>query len=295
MPAAPIAFQGPPTVEQVVQAVNATTASVRQLQSDSATLEIAGLPKLRANIAVERPRRFRLQASFIGMGQVLDLGSNDQFFWAMLDTPQLPGTPQRGVYYARHDQYQSSAARDVLPIPPPALIEAFGLVQLEPHLVIEGPYAKNPGQLQIRTQIPAYAGGATGTKLMVVDDRFGWVLEQHWYDIGGQWIGSVVSSDHRFDPNQNASLPHRLEVRLPPPRRSFAIVVDTYAVNQLYADPGQLWNMPAYEGYPVFDLAAPPAAPPDNPPPQGPRISAAPAVYPETRFRPSYRGYTARR
>jgi hypothetical protein len=285
-------------VEQVVRAVNATTASVQQLQTDNATLGVAGLPKLRTDIAVERTRRLRLRSSFIGMGQILDVGSNDQLLWAMVDAPQLPGTPPRGVYYVRHDQFQTSAAREALPVPPQALIEAFGLVDLQPQQVVDGPYAKSPGRLEFRTQIPSFDGGSTGTKIMVVDDRYGWILEQHWYDIAGQWTGSVVSSDHRFEPQWQASLPHRLEVRLPPPRVSFEIAVEDYTVNQLLAEPGQLWNMPAYEGYRLVDLAAPPVAPaaasPGYPPPQRPLVPAS-AAYPEARYRPSYRGYSDRR
>ena len=78
----PEAFAAPPTLEQVVQAVNANSAPVRQLQAEGATLSVQGLPSLRANLVMERPRRFRLVGSLLGVtGPEIDLGSNDELLW----------------------------------------------------------------------------------------------------------------------------------------------------------------------------------------------------------------------
>ena len=105
---APTLFAGPPTQQEVIAAINATSGQIRQLQTDSATLSVQGMPTLRASLAAGPPRNFRLRASFIGVGEVLDLGSNDQVFWAMVDAPQLMSEVPRAVYYARHDQYLHS-------------------------------------------------------------------------------------------------------------------------------------------------------------------------------------------
>jgi hypothetical protein len=294
----PTLFAGPPTLPEVIAAVNATSGQVRQLQTDSATLSIQGMPSLRASLAAGPPKNFRLRASFIGVGEVLDLGSNDQGFWAMIDAPQLMSDVPRAVYFARHDQYLHSEARRMLPIQPQWLVEAFGLVQLDPAGQHEGPYQRGPGELEIRTRIPTPEGDLT--KVMVLHDRFGWIQQQHWYDARGQLMASVFASQHQYDAAIGISLPHAVEVRLPPPAQSLQIRVQTYAVNQMYSDPAQLWSMPAFSGYPLIDLAAgapPPAIPPPAAPPPGPAYSppGPPGVYSPTEYRPNYRGYSARR
>jgi hypothetical protein len=291
---APVVFTAPPSLQQVVDVVNANSAPIQQLQTDTATLSVPGMPSLRASIAMQRPRNFRLRASFIGMGRVLDLGSNDQLFWALVDAPQLASALPKAVYYARHDQFRHSAARQVLPIQPDWLIDAFGVVQLSPAATPEGPYAHGPGQLEIRTRTAALDGDVT--RVIVMDDRYGWILEQHWYDSRGQLIGSVFTSNHRYDPVQGVSLPHRVEVRLPPPHQPLQIEVQGYSVNQLYGDPAQLWTMPVLDGYPLVDLAAPSPAPPQTMPPVRPAPLQLPAsLRPYTGYRPQYRGYTTNR
>jgi hypothetical protein len=291
---APVMFGGPPTIQEAIDAVNANTASVRQLQTDTATVSGQGFPSLRASIALERPRNFRLRAHVLGLGQVLDLGSNDQLFWALVDAPQFATNMPRAVYFARHDQFRRSAARQLLPIQPDWLIEAFGVVHLDPTAAqFEGPYARGAGQLEIRER--RYSPDGEITRVLVLHDQFAWILEQHWYDARGQLIGSVFSGNHRYDANFRTSLPHRIDVRLTPPQNSFQIDVERYAINQLYSDPAQLWTMPAFDGYARYDLAAPPVPaaqvgqpgglPPDRYPTAG---------FPHTGFRPQYRGYTDR-
>jgi hypothetical protein len=290
---APTLFAGPPTQQEVIAAINATSGQIRQLQTDSATLSVQGMPTLRASLAAGPPRNFRLRASFIGVGEVLDLGSNDQVFWAMVDAPQLMSEVPRAVYHARHDQYLHSDARQMLPIQPQWLVEAFGLVQLDPAGRHEGPYQRGPGELEIRTRTPSPEGDVT--KILVLHDRFGWIQQQHWYDARGVLMASVFASQHQYEPALGISLPHAIEVRLPPPAHSLQINVQTYAVNQMYSDPAQLWAMPAFQGYPLIDLAAatgPPAAPTTSPN-QSP--SAPPSAYSPTGYRLNYRGYTARR
>lgn len=291
---APTLFAGPPTLMEVVAAVNATSGQIRQLQTDSASLSIPGLPTLRASIAAGPPRNFRLRASFIGVGEVLDLGSNDQVLWAMVDAPQLVSEIPRAVYFARQDQYLNSDARRMLPIQPQWLVEAFGLVHLDPAGQHEGPYQRGPGELEIRTRLASPEGEVT--RVLVLHDRFGWIQQQHWYDVRGQLIASVLASQHQYEPSLGVSLPHVIEVRLPPPATSLQIRVQTYAVNQAYSDPAQLWAMPAFQGYPLVDLAAagPPSAP--IPPSNASNQPSGPSEgIPPTGYRPNYRGYSARR
>lgn len=286
----PTMFAGPPSLAEVIAAVNATSGQIQQLQTDSATLSVQGMPTLRAALAAGPPRNFRLRANFIGVGEVLDLGSNDHVFWVMVDVPQLMSDVPRAVYFARHDQYLHSEVRRMLPIQPQWLVEAFGLVYLDPAGQHEGPYQRGPGELEIRTRIPSPEGDLT--KIIVLHDRFGWIQQQHWYDARGQLMASVFASQHQYEPTAAISLPHLVEVRLPPPAQPLQIRVQTYVVNQMYSDPAQLWAMPAFVGFPVIDLAAGAPAPPPGSPSFPP---SPPHAYPPTGSRLNYRGYTARR
>jgi len=91
-----------------------------------------GAPSVGADIAVERPRRLRLRARTQLLGPELDLGSNDELFWLW-----AARMPDSSVFYARHDQFTTSKARQVLAIEPAWLIEALGLVQIDPASVLE--------------------------------------------------------------------------------------------------------------------------------------------------------------
>jgi hypothetical protein len=280
---------------ELVQTLNAHTDRVYQLHSDSVTLSLPGVPALRASLALQRPRNIRLRAHFVGVGQVLDFGSNDERFWVLVDAPQLLTNVPRAVYHARHDQFRRSAARQALPLEPQSLIEAFGLVRFDPAAVHEGPYRRGNGQLEIRSRIASPDGDLT--RVVVVHESYGWILEQHLYDARGQLLASALASGHRFYPAAAVSLPHRVEIRLPPPAQPVQIDVQTYAINQLYGDPAQLWTMPAFPGYPLIDLgdarlqSAPPGPPPQ---PAGPATMPGNS-YPATSYRPRYRGYAPRR
>lgn len=320
-PQPPPAFTGPPTLPDVLRVVNTNTQRIQRLQTDSVSLTIQGLPSLRANLALQRPRSLRLRAQFIGLGQVLDLGSNDERFWALVDAPQLASNVPRAVYTARHDQFLQSQARAMLPVQPDWLIDVFGLLELDPAGAHEGPYAHGPGRLQIRSKIQAPDGPLT--RVAVLDERFGWVLEQHLYNAQGQLLGSAIANNYRYYPETGASLPHRVTISLPPPNRSIQLDVQAYIINQLYSDPAQLFAMPTYAGFPVVDLSNPQAGSPTTavgptnpgpnpgagagqtlpPPPVSPWTAPGagqpgatpPAGYPSTGSLPRYRGYTSNR
>ena len=113
-------------LEQVIAAVNRNNSQIQALFSDSATLSGPGYPTLRAHIAYQRPRNFRLRADTGLTGPEVDLGSNDQLFWFWIKRNQPPA-----VYFCRHDQFPTSRARQMIPIDPNWLIEALGTLEFE--------------------------------------------------------------------------------------------------------------------------------------------------------------------
>lgn len=251
---APVVLGPNPSLEQVITAVNANSARIQQLQSSGATLKVGHLPALEANYAVDRPRRFRLRAQTRLTGPELDLGSNDQQFWIWVKQ-----SPEPAIYWGQHDQYYRSAAQQILPVPPEWLIEALGIVRLDPTANYEGPSLVENGRIEIRSQVVGPSGPMT--RVLVIDDQRGWVLEQHLFDANQAPIASAAASGFQYDPNTGASLPRMVEVHLPPARLSFTLRTEQHLVNQLSGDPAQLWKMPQMSGYPQIEITQPGRAP----------------------------------
>jgi hypothetical protein len=246
-PSAPTVFFAAPSIDQIVQVVNANTAKVRQLQTTAARLTVAGAPSLRASLALERPLRFRLRGDTGLTGNELDLGSNDELFWMWTKRNDPPA-----VFFARHAEFQAGAHSGMLPLPPTWLVEELGLIQLDTGTAYDGPHAVAPGQVQLR-----YLTGGTQPlmKTIVVDDQRGHVLSQQVYDSTGTLLATARMSDYRFDSINAVSLPHQVEVELPPAGMSFSFTVEGYTVNALSADPLSLWSMPQLPTTQYVDLA----------------------------------------
>jgi hypothetical protein len=250
-PPPPPTFTAPPTLEQVITAVNANTGRIRQLQSDNAIVSAQGVPALKANLAVEPPRRMRLRADVAISGPVLDVGSNDDLFWLWFKFD-----PQPAIYYARHDEFAVSPARQWLPLGPGWLAEALGLVWLDPGAHYEQQTSTGAdGRMTLRWSVEEPGGELT--RVAVIDTTYAWVLEQHAFDSGGRLVASWRASQHRYYPAEGVSLPHRVEVQIPAAQAAFQIDVDSYAINRLYGDPQNLWSMPRLDGYPAVNLADP--------------------------------------
>ncbi len=148
-PLPPEVFFQPPGLQQVIAAINTNTARVQRLQAASATLSVSGFPSLKTSLALERPLRFRMQAGTGLTGTELDLGSNDELFWMWAKRNDPPAT-----YYARHADAGSPQSRQLLPVPPSWLIEALGLVAIDPQGTWDGPYSRAQGGWRSAGKLP---------------------------------------------------------------------------------------------------------------------------------------------
>jgi len=281
-PNAPAAFINAPTLADVIYAVNANTDRIQHLHTDSASLSAAGLPALRASLDVERPHRLRMRAKLLG--PEIDLGSNEELFWFWARSG-----PEPAVYYASHRDYAAAPVRALMPVDPHWFMEALGLVALEPGGFHEGPYPQGEGRVEVRSRLPSPQGELT--RVLVIDNRYGWVLEQHLYAPHGQLLTTARASAHRFYPQAAASLPHLIEIEMPPAQLAFRIDVSQYDVNQSPGDASQLWTMPYLEGYTPVNIASPQFALPHGPPASGTGLTNP--LYRQSRADvfPPYRGY----
>lgn len=236
--------------EQILAAVNQNAARVRSLSATGATITIPDMmgPTLSGNIAAERPGRFRLTAGTALTGQEVDIGSNDELFWMWAKRNDPPA-----VYYCRHDQFATSAIRQIMPVEPSWLLSALGMVEIDPATVFEGPLPRADGTVEIRSWLPSASG--TLSRVTVIDARTACVREQYVYDQSGTTLlASAVTDSLRYYPVEQVSLPERVSIRLPASNIALKIDLGNVAVNQLPGDPQQLWAMPTFQGYPQYDL-----------------------------------------
>lgn len=275
---APRVLPPSPTLEQVIEVVNRNTSRIQSFSTDYATITSPGTPTLRASVAMERPRRFRLRAQTALTGPEVDLGSNDELFWFWIRRNE-----PRAVYFCRHEQFADSRLRRTIPISPDQLIEALGLVEFDPALPHQGPIVRPDGRLEIRT-IRETAEGPT-TKVTVVDAASGWVVEQRVYDPRGQLVACATAGQHRRDPLTGLVMPKTVRIRCPAAQFEMRIDLGNVRINTLDGTGldgtgldgtgAERWRMPSYEGYPMVDLSDSgsqftPASTGDLQPPQSP-------------------------
>jgi hypothetical protein len=253
----PIAFNSLPNPFEAVTAVNANTQRVQSLQSQGASHSNPGVPAISTVIAIERPRKLRMKAGTQLLGPELDLGSNNELFW--LWAARLPDS---SVFFARHDQFAASRARQMLAVEPAWLIEALGLVEIDPASVIEGPYADGADRLKLRTTL-ATAGGQH-TRLLILHNKYAWVLEQHVYDEQGQLVASAFNSNHEYRAIDGVSLPKKIAVQMPEGLLRLQLDIDRWNINQPLNDPQATFELPRSQlgNYPFVDIADPNFVPP---------------------------------
>lgn len=251
-PVAPRVLPENPTLDDVVRVVNDNADRVQTLTTQQATLEIPGLPTLRTRLDVDRPHRFRLVGSVLGSEEV-DLGGNEERFWIWIKRNDPPA-----MYYCSHEDFHASAARRILPIEPEWLIEALGLVHLDPQAPHRGPFQTGNGRLEIHT--PSETPTGPVLKVLVVDAASGVVLEQKVVDAHGRVLGTAVASRHGADPATGALLPGRVNVALAAtengPGLTMQFTLKNVQVNRAGGISPDRWEMPAQRGYAAVDLGS---------------------------------------
>jgi hypothetical protein len=239
-----------PSLERVANVVNRNSGQVQTLFTSQASVTVPGSPTaLRTTVAYQRDRRLRLRADTALSGTELDLGSNDDVFWFWVKRNQPPA-----LFFCRHDQFATSAARQILPVEPTWLPRALGIVSFEPGGNYQGPIPISAGRLEIRT-LPATPDG--NTLVTVVDDSRGIVLEEHVYDPRGNRLASALLSRHQRDGTTGITLPRHVELHLPTMQLQIGIELKDEQINRLQSSQSDLWLKPTYPGYTEVDLADP--------------------------------------
>jgi hypothetical protein len=246
----PRALAASPTLEQVIQAVNANSQRIQTFTAMRATLSGPGFPSLRAVVAFERPMRFRLQAETAFTGPEIDLGSNDQLFWFWVRRNQPPA-----IYYCRHEQFATCPARQLIPIEPQWLVEALGLVQFDPRLPYQGPIALPGDRLEIRAIVETPQGAQT--HVTVIDAIHAVVLQQSIYDARGQLVVTAQEGSYRVDPLSGLVMPTVVTIHSPAAQLTMQINLGNVEINRPNSTTPAYWTPPTYPNTPTVDLCDP--------------------------------------
>jgi len=243
-PRAPCALSPDAPVEEVIAHLNANTARVRSWRATNATIRAHGSPvKVNAQIAVESPRNFRLVVIPPVGGPEVDLGSNDNrfWFWTRRDSEQA-------IYLARHDAQPARDARFAIPFQPDWVMEALGVIELDPTSVaIEPPGTTRMIRLVRRDRTP---DGRPVAKVTTVDPCHGLVREHALYDARGQLMARAQLSGHVRDRASGAVLPTSIEFDWPRAQLAMTMSLGAIEVNP-QAFSSKTFAVPHYTGYRV--------------------------------------------
>ncbi len=279
-PAGPRVLTTTASLDDVMRAVNDNSAKIQSLYCSDASVSSPGIPSLRTNVAMERPKRLRVRAETSLTGPEVDVGSNDLLFWVWMKRLDPPS-----VLFCRHDQFAASPMRQMLPIQPEWIFEALGVTTFDPADQHSGPTPVRGNRLEVRS-VRQTAQGAV-TKITVLDAASAWVLEQHLYDARGTRLVSVISSQQWREPASGAVIPKQIEIQLPATQASLTLTMKTVQLNPPGLSAGPMFEMPTYPGSSVVNLADPNTQPAAAAPPVVTPAAALPpaqAVWPAARY-----------
>ena len=237
---------------QIVNHLNSQTAGVYGWQSSTVTIRTrlqSGIPiSLKAMLAVEHPKRFRLRADSL-LGPEVDFGSNPDRFWFWVKR-----NPQKQVFTVRHDQYQSMGSQLNIPFEPDWLLEALRVVPLnEKELSIQKEGQNSPNVKLISDRL--LPNGNLVQKILVVNLCTGNIIEQSLYDSKGQRIATATFGEYRTCNNSSAILPHVVILDWPQAGIVLTMTMKNIDINPT-GIPTEVWGLPQIPGYPVMDLGA---------------------------------------
>ena len=256
----PFAATGPPALspqssrEEVVAHLNQNISRCTGWRSFDIKVSLGGMPlKASAMMAVESPRRFRMQVSSL-MGDLADLGSNDERMWfwqrPMTDDPQY-------VYTCAHQDLAAAQERMPIPFRPDWLMEVLGVIPIDPSQVEMEPNPGDAGQFLL-TSFQTAPDGTQVKRVMTVDAKRGVVIGHALWAVDGgsdRPIAQAKLSDHRRDETSGVTLPRRIVLSYPAAGAEMTLAINDVEVNPTSVT-ANTWQPTVAADCPYRDLAS---------------------------------------
>lgn len=199
---------------------------------------------LNATVAVERDKNFRLRARS-PFGEEADIGSNQERFWFWMRRNKPPY-----VFTARHEELGAVGQRLQIPFHPGWIMEALGVVPLDPQSITLQQGAKPNTMLLISQETSP--SRAVVRREIVVDTHLGVILAHRLFDAAGQRLAEARLSGHRRQPS-GVIMPHVIELDWPQHQMAMTLELSNIEVNPSHL-PQQTWQLPEIPGSPTFDM-----------------------------------------
>ena len=255
-PKPPVVLARDASLDDVIRAVNNNNAQKRTFVATDARINVEGVPvSLSSNIAYEYPRKYRATGKAI-LSDEFDIGSNNELFWVWIkQDPRL--------YFGRHDQYESSPARDSFQIDPYWLIESMGMTVFQPSPVERHELvAQTPeGHWKIKTTRQTAMG--TYTKYTTVDGKTACVLMQELINPSGRLVASAASPNHALDVTTGITYPETVDMlfSMQGQQMGMRLSMGRVQFNQSSPFRADTFQMPNYPNYQLVDICGQPGTP----------------------------------
>lgn len=257
MPPPPV-FSDDAPLEEIVAHLNANIEKVKSWRTTNATISsrgAAGFPvSVRATIAVEAPRNFRLVAHNGFGGNEADLGSNDDQFWFWNKRNE-----EKCVFLARHDQPAERMQRFPIPFQPDWIMEVMGVIPIDAGelRIVRGPPGSHTVTLLADRRSPQ---GLPVRKATLVDLQNGVIREQGLYDARSKLIARATLSEYvrsgRYTavPSDAPMYARKIKLEWSQAQLELEMHLSDVEINPPRID-SQTWALPEFDGYTVWDLS----------------------------------------
>ncbi len=243
-------FTTTPSTDQIIEALNRSRA-IESLQSNFVTVNPNKMRNLDATLVWQRERRFKMAGGISRMlGNNFEVGSNDNWFWMAIRDGMNPQ-----LYFAQHAEFDAQANRRILPVSPLWIVEAMGVIAVDPYQLMGQPVARPDGMLELNSMVPAPTG--TYTRTLVVDPKYGFSRQVILRDPTGRLVATANQLEHQYYPSISMALPHHVIIQLTPaldPPTEIDIKVGQYAINLLDTNQTNGYDLPNPAGYEVVNL-----------------------------------------
>jgi hypothetical protein len=237
-------------LEEVVHRVNTNIEHLQAWRSSDLRISGNSMPvHLTGHIAVERPRNFRLTAGALGMTDEADFGSNSQWFWFWVRRGNPPY-----VFRAQHDDMaRSEALRQAIPFQPDWLIEALGVLPIDPKQVSRIEPGEDRDTVNLVSDLLSPSNQPV-KKVVRVSLRHGVVLGHYLYDANRRLIAKADLG--KFQVHDGIILPHLISLDWPQAQMQINLELGQIEINPNFVAT-RVFEVPNKEPmYPSRDIGA---------------------------------------